>query len=158
LSAEDYDGARWASRLAKLKPAVAKPTEADAVNFDLALIVSVMRHISDPHIGKVNPKHFDFGLDVEGGKYDLLEFLKDHVVDAPDVSGVLQQVEPPYPGYQRTIKALQTYLQLAKESDGTPLPGIQKTIYEGALVDAVKNFQRRLGRTPDGRINAPDFS
>jgi murein L,D-transpeptidase YcbB/YkuD len=145
-----------------------------------------MRYISDLRIGKVNPRHFDFGLDVEEKKYDLPEFLKDHVVDASDVSAVLQQVEPPYPGYQRTMKALQTYLQLAKESSGTTLPDIQKTIspgdsntgvpqlirllrlvgdlpadsnvsadgtiYQGALVDAVKNFQRRLGRTPDGRI------
>jgi L,D-transpeptidase YcbB len=188
LSAEDYDGSRWASRLAKLKPAAAKPTEADAVNFDLALTVSVMRYVSDLHIGKVNPKHFDFGLDVEEKKYDLPEFLKNHVVDAPDVAGVLQQVEPPYPGYQRTLKALQAYLLLAKQSDGTPLPAIQKTIspgdsysgapqllrllrlvgdlpaganapvdgtiYQGALVDAVKNFQRRFGRTPDGRLTA----
>ncbi len=188
LSAEDYNGPRWSERLAKLKPATAHPSESDAARFDLALTVSVMRYISALHIGRVNPKHFDFGLDVEEKKYDLPEFLKDHVVDAPDVSAVLQQVEPPYPGYQRTIKALQTYLQLAKESDGTPLPAIQKTIspgdpypgvpqlirllrlvgdlpadatvsadgtiYEGALVDAVKNFQRRLGRTPDGRINA----
>ena len=188
LSAEDYDGSRWASRLAKLKPAVAKPTEADAVNFDLALTVSVMRYISDLHIGKVTPKHFDFGLDGEGKKYDLPEFLKGNVLNASDVSEVLQQVEPPYPGYKRTIQALQTYLQLAKKSDGTPLPAIQKTIspgdsypgvpqlvrllrlvgdlpadssvsadetiFQGPLVDAVKNFQRRLGRTPDGRITA----
>jgi murein L,D-transpeptidase YcbB/YkuD len=188
LSAEDYDGPRWSERLAKLRPATAHPSESDAARFDLALTVSVMRYISALHIGRVNPKHFDFGLDVEEKKYDLPEFLKDHVVDAPDVSAVLQQVEPPYPGYQRTIKALQTYLQLATESDGTPLLAIQKTIssgdpypgvpqlirllrlvgdlpadanvsadgtiYEGALVDAVRNFQRRLGRTPDGRINA----
>ena len=188
LSAEDYDGSRWASRLAKLKPAVAKPTEADAVNFDLALTVSVMRYVSDLHIGKVNPKHFDFGLDVEEKKYDLHEFLEGNVLNASDVSEVLQQVEPPYPGYKRTIQALQTYLQLAKKSDGAPLPAIQKTIspgdsypgvpqliqllrlvgdlpahsnvsadetiFQGPLVDAVKNFQRRLGRTPDGRITA----
>jgi murein L,D-transpeptidase YcbB/YkuD len=188
LSAEDYDGPRWSERLAKLKPVTAHPSESDAARFDLALTVSVMRYISDLHIGKVNPKHFDFGLDVQEKKYDLPEFLKNHVVDAPDVAGVLQQVEPPYPGYRRTIKALQTYLQLAKESGGTPLPAIQKTIspgdsypgvpqllrllrlvgdlpadanvpadetiYQGALVDAVKNFQRRFGRTQDGRITA----
>jgi murein L,D-transpeptidase YcbB/YkuD len=186
LSAEDYDGPRWRDRLAKLKPVTDRPSESDAARFDLALTVSVMRYISDLHIGKVNPKHFDFGLDVEEKKYDLPEFLKDHVVGASDVSGVLAQVEPPYPGYKRTIQALHTYLQLAKESDGTLLPAIQKTIspgdsylgvpqlirllrlvgdlpndsnvsadgsiYQGALVDAVKNFQRRLGRTPDGRI------
>jgi L,D-transpeptidase YcbB len=188
LSAEDYDGPRWAGRLAKLKPAVSNPSEADTVRFDAALTVCVMRYVSDLHIGKVNPKHFDFGLNVDVKKYDLPGFLKENVVDASDVSGVLAQVEPPYPGYQRTIQALQTYIQLAKRDDGEQLPGVTKTIapgdsypgvprlirllrlvgdlpadtslpadatvYQGPLVDAVKNFQRRLGRTPDGRITA----
>jgi murein L,D-transpeptidase YcbB/YkuD len=188
LSAEDYDGPRWRDRMTKLKPDAPQPSEADAVRFDVALTVCVMRYISDLHIGKVNPKHFDFGLDVEAKKYDLPEFLKEHVVDASDVAGALAQVEPPYPGYRRTIQALHTYLQLAKEYDGNPLPAIQKTIapgdsypgvpqlirllrllgdlpaganvsaggtvYQGPPVDAVKNFQRRVGRAPDGQITA----
>jgi murein L,D-transpeptidase YcbB/YkuD len=188
LSAEDYVGPRWGDRLAKLKPATAQPSEADAARFDVALTVCVMRYISDVHIGKVNPKHFDFGFDVETKKYDLPEFLKEHVVEASDVTGVLGQVEPPYPGYRRTIQALHTYLELAKENDGKPLPAIAKTIapgdsysgvpqlirllrlvgdlpadanvpadgtvYQGPLVDAVKNFQRRHGREPDGQITA----
>jgi len=188
LSAEDYDGLRWSGRLAKLKPAASNPSEADAVRFDAALTVCVMRYVSDLHIGKVNPKHFDFGFDVDVKKYDLPEFLKTNVVDASDVSGVLAQVEPPYPGYQRTIQALQTYIQLAKKDDGEQLPAVTKAIapgdsypgvprlirllrlvgdlpadaslpadaavYQGPLVDAVKAFQLRLGRTPDGRITA----
>jgi L,D-transpeptidase YcbB len=186
LSAEDYDGPLWTDRLAKLKPATAQPSEADAMRFDAALTVCVMRYISDLHIGKVNPKHFDFGFDVQARKYDLPEFVKEHVVEASDVAGVLAQVEPPYPGYQRTIQALRRYLKFSKEYVGKPLPAIQKTIapgdryagvpqlgqllrlvgdlptdahvpadgtvYEGPLVEALKNFQRRLGRTPDGRI------
>jgi len=95
LSAEDYDGSRWGARLAKLKPATAQPTELDAARFDAALTVCVMRYISDLHIGKVNPKHFDFGYDVQAKKYDLPEFLKEHIVDGSDVAGVLEQVEPP---------------------------------------------------------------
>jgi murein L,D-transpeptidase YcbB/YkuD len=188
LSAEDYDGPRWAGRLAKLKPAAAQPSEADALRFDSALTVCVMRYVSDLHIGKVNPKHFDFGLDVDAKKFDLPELLKEHVVDASDAAAVLAQVEPPYPGYLRTIQALHTYLELEKQSDGKSLPPIQKTIapgssyegvpqltrmlrlvgdlpaganvpadgtvYEGPLVEAVKNFQRRHGREPDGRITA----
>jgi murein L,D-transpeptidase YcbB/YkuD len=188
LSAEDYDGPRWNERLGKLKPAAPQPSEADAVRFDAALTVCVMRYVSDLHIGKVNPKHFDFGLDVEAKKYDLPAFLKENVVDASDVAAVLAQVEPPYPGYRRTIQALQTYLELSKEDDGEQLPAVKKaiapgdsypgvprlirllrlvgdlpasanvpadgTVYQGPLVDAVKNFQRRLGREADGRISA----
>jgi L,D-transpeptidase YcbB len=191
LSAEDYDGLRWADRLAKFKSGAPQSSEADAVQFDLALTVSLMRYVSDLHIGRVNPKHFDFGLDVEAKKYDLPEFLKQNVVDASDVAVVLAQVEPQYPGYRRTIQALNVYLELAGKDDGEQLPappagkkaiapgddypGVPRlirllsllgdlpagasvagdgTVYQGALVDAVKNFQRRHGREPDGRIDA----
>jgi murein L,D-transpeptidase YcbB/YkuD len=188
LSPDDYDGPRWADRVAKLKPATSQPSEVDATQFDVALTVCAMRYISDLHIGKVNPKHFAFGFDIEAKKYDLPEFLKTNVVDASDVAGALAQVEPPYPGYKRTIQALHTYLQLAKESDGQTLPAITKpiapgdsypgvpqltsrlrlvgdlpadanvppdaTIYQAPLVDALKSFQRRFGREPDGRITA----
>ena len=192
LSAEDYDGPRWNDRVAKLKPATRQPTEADAVKFDLALTVCAMRYVSDLHIGKVNPKHFAFALDDESKRYDLAEFLKDHVVNAGDVGSALMQVEPPYPGYRRTIQALHTYVELAKKDDGEQLPAVKKAvvpgdtypgvprltqllrlvgdlpadanvpadrlIYDGALVDAVKNFQRRCGRDPNGRIDAPTLA
>lgn len=192
LSADDYDGPRWNDRLAKLKPATRQPTEADAVKFDLALTVCAMRYASDLHIGKVNPKHFAFALDDESKRYDLAEFLKDHVVNAGDVAGALMQMEPPYPGYRRTIQALHTYVELAKKDDGEQLPAVKKAIvpgdtypgvprltqllrlvgdlsadanvptdrliYDGELVEAVKNFQRRCGRDPNGRIDAPTLA
>ncbi|HVO96925.1 MAG TPA: L,D-transpeptidase family protein [Bryobacteraceae bacterium] len=188
LSADDYDASQWSGRLAKLRPATRLPSEADAAKFDLALTVCAMRYISDLHIGRVNPKRLDFAFDEESKKYDLPEFLKDHVVSAGDVSAALDQIEPPYPGYRRTMRALQTYMVLAKKDDGEQLPPVKKAIepgsvypgvprlirllkllgdlpsganvaadnpgYQGALVDAVKNFQRRHGRTPNGRIDA----
>ena len=188
LSAEDYDGPRWSDRLAALKPATRKPEEANAVRFDLALTVCVMRYISDLHVGKVNPKHLDFAFDEESKKYDLADFLKDRVVGAANVAGVLAQVEPPYPGYRRLMQALQSYAELAKHDDGELLPpptkaivpgdaypGVPRltrllrlvgdlpadadvsadgTIYDAALVDAVKKFQGRHGRDPNGRIGA----
>jgi L,D-transpeptidase YcbB len=188
LSAEDYDGSRWNARLAKLNPPAHHPSEEDALRFDAAMTVSVMRYISDLHIGKVNPRHFDFGIDVEAKKYDLPDFLKNHVVDGSNVPEVLAQVEPPYPGYRREIQALQTYMELARKDDGEQLPPVKKTVasgdpypgvprltrllrltgdlptdadvpagatvYQGPLVDAVKNYQRRHGRDPDGRIGA----
>ena len=191
LTADDYDGPRWSDRLAKLKPAARQPAEVDAVKFDLALTVCAMRYISDLHIGKVNPKHLAFALDDESKKYDLPEFLKDHVTNASDVASVMAQVEPPYPGYRRTMQSLQTYIELAKKDDWEQLPPpnpakkaiasgdtwpgvprltrllrlvgdlpadanvpVDRAIYDGTLVDAVKNFQRRHGRDPNGRIDA----
>ena len=121
LAAEDYDGPRWGDRLAKLKPTSVQPSEADAVRFDAALTVCVMRYISDLRIGRVNPRHLDFDFDVKAKKYDLADFLKEDVVDSSDVAGVLTKVEPPYPRYQRTILALHSYLEFAKDYDGDHL-------------------------------------
>jgi hypothetical protein len=101
LSADDYAGPRWNDRLTKLKPATRQPTEAEAVKFDLALTVCAMRYVSDLHIGKVNPKHFAFALDDESGNRIWPNFLK----TTCDVAGILAQVEPPYPGYRRTLAA-----------------------------------------------------
>jgi len=188
LSPDDYDGPRWSDRLATLKPVKDQPAEADFLKFELALTVCAMRYISDLHIGKVNPKRLAFAIDDESKKYDLGEFLRDRVVSASDVAGVLSEVEPQYPGYRRTVQALQKYIELAKEDDGELLPPVKKAIipgdsypgvprlarllrlvgdlpahasipadqekYEGALVSAVANFQRRLGREPSGRIDA----
>ncbi len=186
LSAEDYDGSRWDARIAKLKPETAAPAEADAIAFDEALTICAMRYISDLHIGKVNPKHFDYGFNVNVKKYDLPEFLSQNVVNGADVADTLEKVEPPYPGYKRTLVALQKYMTLAKSDDGTPLPAVTKPvapgdtwdgvprmtkllrefgdlpadatvpadskIYDGPLVDAVKQFQLRCGRPADGKI------
>jgi L,D-transpeptidase YcbB len=159
LSAEDYDASRWAGRLAKLKPGASQPSEADAVRFDAALTVCIMRYISDLHIGKVNPKHFDFGFDIETKKYDLPEFLKGNVVDASDVASVLAQVEPPYPGYQRTMLALHKYLELAKMPEGQPLPEVKKTIGPGdtyAGVPQLAAFLRQVGDLPADASVAAD--
>lgn len=184
LSPDDYDGARWHDRLASLKQ---YPNESEAAKFDLALSVCAMRYISDLHIGKVNPKRVAFFLDEGSKKYDLPVFLKDHVVDAADVSTALAQAEPQYPGYRRTLEALHRYMEFAQQDDGEQLPPVGKAIlpgqvysgiprvarllrlvgdlpddaklptddmmYDGALVSAVKNFQRRLGRDPSGRID-----
>ena len=158
LSAEDCDGPRWGDRVAKLKPTAPQPSEADAVRFDAALTVCVMRYVSDLHIGKVNPKHFGFGFDIEAKKYDLPGFLKKDVVDASDVAGIMAQVEPPYPGYRRTIKALQTYLELAKEYDGEPLPAVKGTIAPGDSYPGVPRllrFLRLVGDLP-ADANVPE--
>ena len=147
LSAGDYDGALWNDRLAKLKPAARQPAETDAVKFDLALTVSLMRYISDLHIGKVNPKHFAFALDEEPRKYDLAGFLKDRVVGASDAAAVLAEVEPPYPGYRNTLQALQTYMKLAAQDDGEQLPPPtppKKAIAPGDAYPGVPRLTRLL--------------
>ena len=45
----------------------------------MALTVSLMRYLSDIRMGRVNPKHFKFGLDVRHKKYDLPQFLRQQI-------------------------------------------------------------------------------
>ena len=144
LAADDYDGPRWPDRLAKLKPAARQPAEMDVVKFDLALTVCAMRYISDLHVGKVNPNRLAFAFDDAAKRYDLPEFLKDNVVSANDVAGTIAQVEPPYPGYRRTMQALLAYMALAQKDDVGQIPPVAKVIAPGESYSGVPQLARRL--------------
>jgi murein L,D-transpeptidase YcbB/YkuD len=175
VRAEDYDGDRWPARLATLQPAGADEALA---RFDVALTVTLMRYISDLHIGRVNPGRVDFLLDVGPKKYDLPKLLAS-LVDAPDIAARLEEVEPPFQGYRRLRAALSRYDALARDGDGTPLPPVRRVdpgdpwdgvaalgerlrrlgdleapvpgdVYAGELVEGVKRFQARHGLEPDG--------
>jgi L,D-transpeptidase YcbB len=153
LDAEDYDGSRWAARLARLRPARTGPSLDDGVHFDLALTVSAMRFMSDLHLGKVNPRVFCFGLDVDQKKCDLADLLRDRFVKGSDIEAELDRIEPPYDGYRRTKRALMNYMQLASEDDGEGLPGTKKPVEPGqpyAGLVRLKHFLTLLGDLPAG--------
>ncbi len=179
LNPSDYDAESLATKSGSLKGASA----AAAASFDAALTQSTMRYISDLRIGRVNPKHLKFDIDVQAKKYDLPQFIAQRVVGAGDVQSVLDQIEPPYPGYHRLENTLKQYLDLAASGDGAKVPGGTKTIapgdtyagtaqlaerlrllgdlpqggsfdsYSGALVDGVKHFQARHGLATDGKLD-----
>jgi len=149
LSADDYDGPRWSDRLSKLKPDVQHLKESDAVEFDVALTVSVMRYLSDLHIGKVNPQHPDFEIHIGERKYSLPEFLKDQVAEGSDVASIVSRVEPPYPMYRRTIYALRTYLQLARQYPYEALPATGTVVAPGNIYKGVPQLTRFLRLVAD---------
>ena len=148
LSAEDYDGPLWPARLAHLRE---DPSEASQARVDAALTVCVMRYISDLHIGKVNPRYFHFGLDVGNKKYSLPDFLRQQLVDAADVPAILNQVEPRFSAYRRTLEALRQYSSLARQDSGEALPVPAKAIAPGssyAGVPRLAELLRLLGDLP----------
>src|SRR4051812_11018621 len=116
LEAEDYDGSRWNDRLQALKG-----PSSDPAAFDVALSVCTMRYISDLHIGRINPQHFNFDLDVNHKKYDLAHFVRERLVTATDIAALLDTVEPPFPGCRRSEQALARYVELARGDDGEKL-------------------------------------
>ena len=127
LSPEDYDASRWPARIQKL----AGKNEDDFAQFDVAMTIAVMRYISDLHIGRVNPTHFDFDINVDTKKYNLAEFVSDNAVDADDVPKLVAGVEPNSEQYRKTEESLAHYLDLAKQQDqakAAPLKDVEKPI------------------------------
>ncbi len=151
LNPGDYDASRWPERLERLKN---HPGDAATVaHFDADLSVNAMRYLSDLHVGRVNPRHFKFGIDIGQKNYDLPQFLLQKVVGAANMPEVLNEVEPPYYGYQRTEAALATYRALAAQDHGAPLPEVPKTLGPGdayAGVEPLAQRLRLLGDLPPG--------
>jgi len=143
LNAEDYDGRQWAPRLARFEqPGLLR--EDDLVQFDVALTVSAMRYVSDLNVGRVNPRLFHFELSVHDRNIDLSEFLKDTLASESDIASRMDELEPPFPAYRRTVAALQEYRELAREADGEPLPATIRTIKLGDSYVGVPRLFRLL--------------
>lgn len=182
VRASDYDGDRWAARIADL---TAGASAGELARFDVALTATLMRYISDLHIGRVNPRRVDFLIDVNPKKYDLPNVVA-ALIDESDIAGRLETIEPRYDGYRRLRDMLVRYRALAAEGEPDPLPqarivepgsawpgvpalaaflrrvgdldtSFASGTYDGALVDAVKRFQERHGLDVDGRIGPGTF-
>jgi len=149
LEPEDYDASRWDGRLQALKS-----SNGDPAGYDVALSVCAMRYISDLHIGRINPRHLSFGLDVDHKKYDLAHFVREQLLTATDVPAVLYSVEPPFPGYRRTEQALATYLKIMRDDDGEKLPIPKKPIEPGQTYAGVPRLTRLLRLVGDLPSNA----
>jgi L,D-transpeptidase YcbB len=139
LNPEDYDASRWAAR-------VANP---DFLRFDLALTVSVMRYASDLHLGKFNPGIYHSSFDLYHEHYELAELIRNRLVDTSDVDGVFRELEPPFPGYQRTQTALQRYLALARKDKGELLPLTKLPVRPGTAYSGVRRLAALLGELGD---------
>jgi L,D-transpeptidase YcbB len=153
LNPEDYDASRWPGRLNRIAQIAAThdtsdPASDTVAQFDTAMTITVMRYISDLRIGRVNPQHFNFDIDVADKKYDLAEFISDNAVDASDVSALIRTVEPGSDQYRATEAALAHYLSLAQlqaAAAAPPLPDVPKSgIAPGGSYPATGQLQARL--------------
>jgi L,D-transpeptidase YcbB len=158
LESKDYDGERWAGRVQALESAAGRD-ESQSVRIDVAITVSAMRYISDLHLGRVDPRTLHPDFDPQRHKYDLAQFLRQRVIAASSVSDALQMVEPPFPGYRRTIGALGTYLVLAKDEVPDPLPPGKPPIEPGQNYRELAKLAGRLrflGDMPAAASVEPD--
>jgi len=134
LNSGDYDAWLWPARVAGIAKIAATRDDSDVAadtiaQFDTAMTICVMRYISDLRIGRVNPQHFNFDIDVADKRYNLAEFVSDNAVDAADVPALIGKVEPDSDQYRATEAALAHYLSLAHlqaAAAAPPLPEVPK--------------------------------
>jgi L,D-transpeptidase YcbB len=141
LNPEDYDGSRWSARVDGLGKAA---NESSLLRFDVALTVSATRYITDLHLGKVSPATLHKDFDPERKKHNAGVFLRENVTEAGSVKDALARVDPPFPGYERALAALQEYRKLAKEEVQDALPQVQKPVEQGKNYEAVAKLVQRL--------------
>jgi murein L,D-transpeptidase YcbB/YkuD len=153
LNADDYDGPRWDERLMKLSQSGRSVPEAELAAFDLLLTVSTMRYVSDLHFGRANPGLFHSSFDLDREIAGLPDFLRRRLINAPDVTSVLLEIEPPYDGYRRTEQALLRYLAIAREGALPVLPPSAKPVEPGTHYSSVPELARILRRVGD--LTAP---
>lgn len=148
LEPEAYDASRWDGRVKALQG-----PSPDIAGFDVALTVCAMRYISDLRIGRINPQHFKFGLNVQQKKYDLAQFLRDRVLRASSESALLDTVEPPFAGYRRAEQALARYVDFARTDNGEKLPVSAKSVRPGEKYPGTPRLAqllRLVGDLPEG--------
>lgn len=156
LRPEDYDSLRWASRLNQLH---SSHTPADEARFDVALSICAMRYISDVRVGRINPRHFKFGLDIEHKKLDLPRFVRQLLADSTDMQAELDAIEPIFPGYQATRQALLRYIALAKQMDQVNLPAAPGIVFPGGPYEGVPRIAqllRLVGDLPEDAVVRDD--
>jgi L,D-transpeptidase YcbB len=145
VNAVDYDGSRWDARLRAIE--ARNVTDVELARFDVAVSISLMRYISDLHIGRINPRNLRFDLDIESKKYYLPKLLTD--IKDSDSAVVLSQIEPPYPEYRRLQNTLATYRRIAAEAaNESPLPE-KVTIKPGEAYPQAPQLARMLRRVGD---------
>jgi murein L,D-transpeptidase YcbB/YkuD len=122
LDPADYDAGLLVSKSQMLEKS-AETSPAELALFDAALSIALMRYIADLHVGRINPKNLNFGLNIEAKKYDLPELVK-AMVDGNRVGETLRGVEPDLPVYHRLKEALARYRTLAEDRTLTTLPDL----------------------------------
>lgn len=114
LHPEDYDAAPLERRFGQLASG-ATPTAQDVAWFDLALSVGLLRHVSDVHVGRVDPRTLSIGINVQPKKLELARLVRD-AIDGGRVSSIVKDAEPRFAQYRSLLRAYARYRLLADSS------------------------------------------
>ena len=155
LHPEDYDAAMLDHEFRKLSSGPPS-SDTEVGQFDVALSIGLMRHISDVHIGRVNPKSLGVGINVEPKKLDLAREVSDAIARGR-VAELVRSAEPRFVQYRNLKAAYGRYRVLAAD---TTLPTVTapRAVKVGEPFDGVTSLRRRLiafGDLPASLRSAP---
>ncbi len=122
LNPDNYDAALLSAWVKDWKPAPpSAQNQAERTDFDLALTVAGLRFARDLRFGRLNPGTYDVGATLRKD-LELADLFRQSVLDADVLADGIHQLEPPYAEYQRTIAALSSYREIARNTEGLALP------------------------------------
>jgi murein L,D-transpeptidase YcbB/YkuD len=108
LHPADYDAELLERRFAALSSA-ASPDPNDVAGFDAALSVALLRHVSDVHVGRVNPRTLGVGISVEPKKrLGLASQVRDAAATGR-ARELVQAIEPKFAQYRNLLAAYAHY-------------------------------------------------
>ena len=140
LHAEDYDAAALERRLGELSAGTPAPAR-DLAWFDMALTVGLLRHLSDVHVGRVNPRNISVGINVQPKKLDLARVVRDAVA-GHRVASLVRDVEPRFAQYRSLLAAYARYRALADSQ--LPAVKLARTAKPGERLADAAALRRRL--------------
>jgi L,D-transpeptidase YcbB len=154
LHPAEYDAEPLARRLNALTTTPA-PTARDLAWFDLALSVGILRHLSDVHHGRVDPKSLAVGINVEPKKEDLARKLQQAIASRRGrISDLVRDVEPPFSQYGRLKAAYAQYRALAARPALPPVHASQ-VVHPGEHFEGAIALRRRLALVGDLPASQP---
>lgn len=150
LAPADYDAARLADEAARFD-APTSPSADDIAAFDTALTVSVLRHVSDAHLGRVSPRAIGFSLPAEERPFDPVAIVSE-LTGAESPAARLAGLDPPFAEFGRLVGALAQWRELAAGPDVPRVADLPK-LHPGeshAGVVSLRGFLRATGDLPAG--------
>jgi len=124
LEPDDYDAARLDAAWRAV--AAGRPMDGRQLGlFDTALSLALLRHVSDLHIGRINPKNLGVDMDIEHKKLDLATVIRT-AIEQDRIAATVAEAEPQIALYRRIKAVLERYARLAADPSFQPLPVVPK--------------------------------
>jgi murein L,D-transpeptidase YcbB/YkuD len=141
LHPEDYNAAKLDEQFGKLTSGTSSSAR-DVGWFDVALSVGLLRHVSDIHIGRVDPRKLSVGINIASKKLDLARELS-AAIARNGIPELVRRAEPPFVQYRNLKAAYARYRVLAADTT-LPTVTIKRTVHPGEPLDQLAQLRRRL--------------